>query len=65
VPQSAILGVGRINPLPAVVDGRVEVRDCVTLSLTFDHRVADGATAAALLTSICELVESPIATLIA
>ena len=64
LPQAAILGVGRISPQPVAVDGRVEVRNRVSLSLTFDHRVVDGATAAALLTAICELVESPLPTLL-
>lgn len=64
LPQTAILGVGQIGPQPAAVDGRVAVRDRVTLSLTFDHRVVDGATAAALLTTICSLVESPLPTLL-
>jgi pyruvate dehydrogenase E2 component (dihydrolipoamide acetyltransferase) len=59
MPQTAILGVGRIAPQPMAVEGRVEVCDRVTLSLTFDHRVVDGATAAALLTTLCELVENP------
>jgi pyruvate dehydrogenase E2 component (dihydrolipoamide acetyltransferase) len=63
MPQSGILGVGRISPQPVVVDGQVVVRDCVTLSLTFDHRVADGAAAADLLTKICEFIESPLQTL--
>ena len=64
LPQTAILGVGRISTRPTVVEGRVEVRDCVSLSLTFDHRVVDGAAAAALLTKICKLVESPLPTLL-
>ena len=64
LPQTAILGVGRISPQPVAVEGRVEVRDRVTLSLTFDHRVVDGATAAALLTTICELVEKSLPTLL-
>jgi len=64
LPQTAILGVGRISPQPVAVEGRVEVRDRVTLSLTFDHRVVDGATAAALLTTICELVERSLPTLL-
>lgn len=64
LPQAAILGVGRISPQPIAVGGQVEVRDCVTFSLTFDHRVVDGATAAALLTTICEFVERPLPTLL-
>lgn len=64
LPQSAILGVGRISRQPSVVEDRVEARDRMTLSLTFDHRVVDGATAAAMLTTLCELIESPVAALI-
>jgi pyruvate dehydrogenase E2 component (dihydrolipoamide acetyltransferase) len=64
LPQTAILGIGQISPQPVAVDGRVKVRNRVTLSLSFDHRVVDGATAAALLTKICELVEKPLPTLL-
>lgn len=65
LPQTSILGVGRIAPQPMAVERRIEVRDRVTLSLTFDHRVVDGATAAALLTTLCELVENPLSVLVA
>ena len=52
-PQSAILGVGRIAPRPFVdASGQLTVRPTVHLSLTFDHRVADGVEAAALLDRI-------------
>jgi pyruvate dehydrogenase E2 component (dihydrolipoamide acetyltransferase) len=60
LPQTAILGMGRISAQPVVVEERVEVRDRMTLSLTFDHRVVDGAAAAAFLTTVCELCESPL-----
>jgi pyruvate dehydrogenase E2 component (dihydrolipoamide acetyltransferase) len=45
-PEVAILGVHRIGPRPVVVDGEVVVRPLGNLSLTFDHRVVDGARAA-------------------
>jgi pyruvate dehydrogenase E2 component (dihydrolipoamide acetyltransferase) len=64
LPQTSILGVGRISSQPVAVERSVEVRDRVTLSLTFDHRAVDGAAAAALLTTICELVERPLPTLL-
>lgn len=49
-PESVMLGVGRIAPRPFVAeDGSLAVRPTVHLSLTFDHRVADGAVAATLL----------------
>ena len=41
-PQVALVGAGQIAPRPWVVDGRVEVRRLVTLSLSADHRVSDG-----------------------
>jgi len=58
-PETAILGVGRIAPKPVVIDGKVEVRTLCTLSLSFDHRVVDGATAAAFLARLAELLERP------
>jgi len=43
--QAAILGLGAIAPRALVVDGQVVARPACTLSLTFDHRLLDGATA--------------------
>jgi pyruvate dehydrogenase E2 component (dihydrolipoyllysine-residue acetyltransferase) len=51
-PQSAILGVGRIAPRAVVQQGSVVAGIACTLSLTFDHRVADGAPAAELLEAV-------------
>ena len=59
LPECAILGVGRIKPQPAVVDGQVAIRQMLWLSLTFDHRLVDGAPAARFLQRIAELVEEP------
>ncbi|MEO1999871.1 MAG: dihydrolipoamide acetyltransferase family protein [Planctomycetaceae bacterium] len=59
LPQTAILGVGRIAREPAVVGDAVVPRDTLTLSLTFDHRVVDGAAAARFLDSIRGCVETP------
>jgi pyruvate dehydrogenase E2 component (dihydrolipoamide acetyltransferase) len=58
-PECAILGVGRIVPKPAVVEGEVAVRQMMTLSLTFDHRLNDGAPAARFLQRISQLIEQP------
>jgi pyruvate dehydrogenase E2 component (dihydrolipoamide acetyltransferase) len=58
-PEAAILGVGRIGPRPMVVEGRVEARIAVTLALTFDHRIMDGADADRAMTALRELLESP------
>jgi pyruvate dehydrogenase E2 component (dihydrolipoamide acetyltransferase) len=62
-PETAILGVGRIADKPVVVDGKIEARTMCTLSLSFDHRVVDGAPAAALLARLGELLERPYALL--
>jgi pyruvate/2-oxoglutarate dehydrogenase complex dihydrolipoamide acyltransferase (E2) component len=58
-PQTGILGVGEARPRPAVVDGQVVVRVRAVLSLTFDHRVIDGAPAAAFLASVVALLADP------
>jgi pyruvate dehydrogenase E2 component (dihydrolipoamide acetyltransferase) len=58
-PETAILGVGRIAEKAVVIEGKVEVRTMCTLSLSFDHRVVDGAPAAAFLARLAELVERP------
>jgi pyruvate dehydrogenase E2 component (dihydrolipoamide acetyltransferase) len=58
-PETAILGVGRIADRALVVDGKIEVRPSCTLSLSFDHRVVDGAPAAAFLSRLAELLERP------
>ena len=58
-PQCAVLGVGRIRREPVVLGEQVVVRDRVTLSLTFDHRIVDGAPAARFLQTLCGLIENP------
>ena len=62
LPECAILGVGRIVARAVVVDeaaGLIAARNMVALSLTFDHRVVDGAPAARFLQRIKRLVEQP------
>jgi pyruvate dehydrogenase E2 component (dihydrolipoamide acetyltransferase) len=58
-PQTAILGLGRARPRPAVVGQTVAVRTLAVLSLTFDHRVVDGAPAAAFLDQVVATLEDP------
>ncbi|MBT2515747.1 dihydrolipoamide acetyltransferase family protein [Arthrobacter sp. ISL-30] len=58
-PEVAILGVGRIIDKPWVVDGQLAVRKVTELTLTFDHRVCDGATAAGFLRYVADAVENP------
>ncbi|MBW1680018.1 MAG: 2-oxo acid dehydrogenase subunit E2 [Deltaproteobacteria bacterium] len=59
-PESAILGVGRIVHKPAVEREAVVVQPRMALSLSFDHRIIDGAPGAAFLKTIKDLVEDPL-----
>ncbi|RLI42167.1 hypothetical protein DRO59_04915, partial [Candidatus Bathyarchaeota archaeon] len=56
-PEAAILGVGRIRKKPIVVNEEIQVSPVMTLSLTFDHRIVDGAPAAEFLRKIKEKIE--------
>jgi pyruvate dehydrogenase E2 component (dihydrolipoamide acetyltransferase) len=58
-PECAILGLGRIAREPVVVGERVEPRPRLPLSLTFDHRVVDGAPAARFLQDLGRRIENP------
>ncbi len=59
LPETAILGAGRIKPKPVVCDGNIVVRQMWTLSLAFDHRLVDGAPVARFLQWIAKLIENP------
>jgi pyruvate dehydrogenase E2 component (dihydrolipoamide acetyltransferase) len=58
-PNAAILGVGRLRQDVVLVDGEVTAVDRLTLSLTWDHRVVDGAPAAEFCRTIVELLADP------
>ena len=58
-PESAILGVGRILKKPVVHDDEIAIRSMMTLSLTFDHRVVDGAPAAQFLQTVAVYIQDP------
>jgi pyruvate dehydrogenase E2 component (dihydrolipoyllysine-residue acetyltransferase) len=58
-PQAAILAVGRIAERVVPVDGEPAVRPVLTLGLSFDHRVVDGARGAEFLDTLASLVEDP------
>lgn len=58
-PQTAILGVCAIQDTIIAVDGEAQVRPMMNLCLSFDHRVADGAPAAAFLARVKEILEQP------
>ncbi|MFD1522071.1 dihydrolipoamide acetyltransferase family protein [Pseudonocardia yunnanensis] len=63
-PQAAILAVGALRRLPREVGGELQVRPILTLTLTSDHRVLDGAESARFLRRLVELLERPLALLL-
>ncbi|MHB8470442.1 MAG: dihydrolipoamide acetyltransferase family protein, partial [Gaiellaceae bacterium] len=58
-PQAAILAVGRIVERPAALNGEVVIRPLLTLTVSFDHRVVDGARGAQFLDTLAGLIEEP------
>jgi 2-oxoglutarate dehydrogenase E2 component (dihydrolipoamide succinyltransferase) len=58
-PQSAILGMHKIQPRPMVVDGEVVVRPMMYLALTYDHRIIDGREAVQFLVAVKDALEDP------
>lgn len=59
LPQCAILGLGRIQREPIILNDQIVPRDLMTLSLTFDHRVVDGGPASRFLNTVRSYVEQP------
>jgi len=59
-PQAAILAVGRISERVVAVHGQPAVRSMLTVSLSCDHRVVDGARAAQFLDALAGLIENPL-----
>jgi pyruvate dehydrogenase E2 component (dihydrolipoamide acetyltransferase) len=58
-PEAAILGLGAIADRPAAVNGKVKVRPLLPLALSFDHRLLDGAAAAAFMSDVTHLLADP------
>ncbi len=58
-PQSAILGMHRIEKRPVVVDDEIIVRPMMYVALSYDHRIVDGREAVTFLKRIKEFVENP------
>jgi 2-oxoisovalerate dehydrogenase E2 component (dihydrolipoyl transacylase) len=59
-PECAIIATGLIAERPWVVDGQLAVRQVMTISVSFDHRIVDGAYAARFLASLRDLLEDPV-----
>ena len=58
-PQSAILGMHKIQPRPMVVGGQVVVRPMMYLAMTYDHRIIDGREAVQFLVAVKDAIEDP------
>ena len=58
-PQSAILGMHKIQERPIVVNGQVEARPMMYLALTYDHRIIDGSEAVQFLVAVKNALEDP------
>ncbi|MGA2664416.1 MAG: dihydrolipoamide acetyltransferase family protein [Nitrososphaerales archaeon] len=58
-PEVAILGTHRITQRPVVRDGKIEVRDMMYVSLSFDHRVMDGAYGARFTNKVIDIIQDP------
>lgn len=60
LPQSAILGMHKIQDRPMAVNGKVEVRPMMYLALSYDHRIIDGRESVGFLVRVKELLENPV-----
>jgi pyruvate dehydrogenase E2 component (dihydrolipoamide acetyltransferase) len=60
-PEAGIVAVGSIVPKPVVLDGQVTVRRRLRLTMSCDHRVIDGATGAAFMKTLKQMLENPLA----
>jgi 2-oxoglutarate dehydrogenase E2 component (dihydrolipoamide succinyltransferase) len=58
-PQSAILGMHKIQDRPVAVDGQVVVRPMMYIALTYDHRIIDGREAVQFLVTVKQCLEDP------
>ena len=58
-PQTAILGMHKIQERPMAVDGKVEIRPMMYLALSYDHRLIDGKDAVQFLVAIKDMIEDP------
>jgi pyruvate dehydrogenase E2 component (dihydrolipoamide acetyltransferase) len=63
-PEAGILAIGTIVPKPVVVDGQVVPRRRLRVTMSCDHRVIDGATGAAFLQTLKQMLENPLAMLL-
>jgi 2-oxoglutarate dehydrogenase E2 component (dihydrolipoamide succinyltransferase) len=58
-PQSAILGMHKIQERPVAIGGKVEIRPMMYLAMSYDHRIIDGKEAVSFLVRVKEMIEDP------
>ena len=58
-PESGILAVGKIEKTPVVINDQIVIRPIMHMTLTYDHRVVDGAPAAQFISRIKQYLENP------
>lgn len=63
-PEAAILAIGGVEEKPVVVDGQLEIRSRMRVTMSCDHRVIDGATGAKFLQTVRRYIENPLSLLI-
>jgi pyruvate dehydrogenase E2 component (dihydrolipoamide acetyltransferase) len=63
-PEAGILAIGGVEEKPIVVDGQLEVRQRMRVTMSCDHRVIDGATGAKFLQSVRQYIENPLSLII-
>ena len=59
-PEVAIIAVNKVKEMPVVIDGELEIRKIMNLSLSCDHRVVDGWDAANFMQALKALIENPL-----
>lgn len=58
-PEAAIPAIGKITQKPVIINSKIEIRPTLMLSLSYDHRIIDGAPAAQFLQRIKQKIEDP------
>ena len=59
IPQSAILGMHKIQERPVVIDGQIVVKPMMYVAVSYDHRIIDGRESVSFLVRVKELLENP------
>jgi 2-oxoglutarate dehydrogenase E2 component (dihydrolipoamide succinyltransferase) len=65
IPQSAILGMHKIQERPMAINGKVEIRPMMYVALSYDHRIIDGRESVGFLVRVKELLENPLQLMVA